>query len=87
MSLWVLVATFVCEIFWFFSFVDWYLRLLVTWELRVSPRWRVTLLLQPKRVTRKGRPYSFAPRKAFGVPEFSGIAYEPALMRRPGAQG
>ena len=56
---------------------------MVTWELRVSPRWRVTLLLQPKRVTRKGRPYSFALR----VPEFSGIAYEPALMRRPGAQG
>jgi len=23
--------------------------------------------LQPKRVTRKGRPYSFAPIKAFGV--------------------
>ncbi len=32
-------------------------------------------------------PYSFAPEKAFGVPEFSGIANEPALMRRPGAQG
>ena len=35
----------------------------------------------------KRPPNSFAPRKAFGVPEFSGIAYEPALMRRPGAQG
>ena len=31
----------------------------------------------------KGRPNPFALR----VPEFSGIAYEPALMRRPGAQG
>ena len=35
----------------------------------------------------KRPPNSFAPRKAFGVPEFCGIAYEPALMRRPGAQG
>jgi hypothetical protein len=40
-----------------------------------------------KRVTRKRPPTSFAPKKAFGVPEFSAIAYEPALMRRPGAQG
>jgi hypothetical protein len=59
------------------------LHLMFCQALRVSPRWRVTLLLQPKRVTRKGRPYSFALR----VPEFTGIAYEPALMRRPGAQG
>ena len=36
-----------------------------------------------KRVTRKRPPTSFALR----VPEFSGIANEPALMRRPGAQG
>jgi len=28
----------------------------------------------------------FAPRKALGVPEFSAVAYEPALMRHPGAQ-
>ena len=33
--------------------------------------------------TQKRPPTSFALR----VPEFSGIAYEPALMRRPGAQG
>jgi hypothetical protein len=64
-----------------------YLLPCLYWVLRVSPRWRGTLCLQPQRVPRKGRPYSFAPRKAFGVPEFSGIAYEPALMRRPGAQG
>jgi hypothetical protein len=35
----------------------------------------------------KRPPTSFAPKKAFGIPEFSGIANEPALMRRPGAQG
>jgi hypothetical protein len=51
--------------------------------LRVSPRWRVTFFQQLKKVTKKSRPYSFALR----VPEISGIVYEPALMRRPGAQG
>ena len=40
-----------------------------------------------RKVTKRMPPYSFAPKEAFGVPEFSGIAYEPALMRRPGAQG
>ncbi len=35
-----------------------------------------------KRVTRKRPPTSFALR----VPEFSAVAYEPVLMRRPGAQ-
>jgi hypothetical protein len=44
-------------------------------------------LQQLKKVTKKSRPYSFAPRKAFGVPEFSVIANEPALMSHPGAQG
>ena len=42
---------------------------------------------QLKKVTKKSRPYSIAPKEAFGVPEFTGIANEPALMRRPGAQG
>jgi len=37
---------------------------------------------QPK----EGRPCLFAPKETFGVPEFTGIAYGPALMRRPGAQ-
>jgi hypothetical protein len=32
------------------------------------------------------RPNSFAPRKTFGVPEFSDIANEHILMRHPGAQ-
>jgi hypothetical protein len=48
---------------------------------------RVTFFLQLKKVTKKSRPYPFAPIKAFGVPEFPAIAYEPALMRHPGAQG
>jgi len=39
-------------------------------------------VLQPKKVTKKGRPISFALR----VPEFGGIAYAPVLMRHPGAQ-
>ena len=43
------------------SFVVWHLRLHFILALRVSPRWRVTLLLQPKRVTRKGRRCSIAP--------------------------
>jgi hypothetical protein len=47
---------------------------------------RVTFLQQLKKVTKKSRPYSIAPREAFGVPEFTGIANEPALMRHPGAQ-
>ena len=41
---------------------------------------------QLKKVTKKSRPYSIAPRKTFGVPKFAAIAYEPVLMRRPGAQ-
>jgi hypothetical protein len=45
-----------------------------------------TLFLQHKRVTSKGRPTLFAPRKAFGVPEFSAAANAPVLMRHPGAQ-
>jgi len=61
--------------------------LFFTWALWVSPHWRVTFFQQLKKVTKKSRPYSFAPRETFGVPEFSAIAYEPALMRRPGAQG
>jgi hypothetical protein len=47
---------------------------------------RVTFLQQLKKVTKKSRPYSIAPREAFGVPGFTGIANEPALMRHPGAQ-
>jgi hypothetical protein len=47
---------------------------------------RVTFFHQLKKVTKKSRPYSIAPRKTFGVPEFTAIAYEPVLMRRPGAQ-
>jgi hypothetical protein len=38
------------------------------------------------KVTKKSRPYPIAPKEAFGVPEFTAIAYEPVLMRRPGAQ-
>ena len=41
---------------------------------------------QLKKVTKKSRPYSIAPREAIGVPELISIAYEPVLMRRPGAQ-
>jgi hypothetical protein len=48
---------------------------------------RVTFLQQLKKVTKKSRPYSIAPREAFGVPEFTAIANEPTLMRHPGAQG
>jgi len=48
---------------------------------------RVTFFQQLKKVTKKSRPYSIAPREALGVPEFTGIANEPALMRHPGAQG
>jgi len=48
---------------------------------------RVTFFQQLKKVTKKSRPYSIAPRKALGVPDFTVIAYEPALVRRPGAQG
>jgi len=55
----------------------------LTLALWVSPHWRVTFWLQPQKVTKKGRPISFALR----VPEFGRIAYAPALMRRPGAQG
>jgi hypothetical protein len=29
----------------------------------------------------------FAPKETFGLPELLSIAYEPALMRHPGAQG
>ena len=47
---------------------------------------RVTFFQQLKKVTKKSRPYPIAPREAFGVPEFTAIAYEPVLMRRPGAQ-
>jgi hypothetical protein len=47
---------------------------------------RVTFFHQLKKVTKKSRPYPFAPKQAFGVPEFSAIANEPVLMRRPGAQ-
>jgi hypothetical protein len=43
-------------------------------------------LQQLKKVTKKSRPYSIAPRTTFGVPEFTAIAYEPVLMRHPGAQ-
>jgi hypothetical protein len=81
-------VTFLVVFCWFLlTSVVWHLRFRSYLALRVSPRWRVTFFLQLKKVTKKSRPYSFAPRKAFGVPEFSGIAYEPALMRRPGAQG
>ena len=38
-----------------------------TLALRYSHRGRVTLLLQPKRVTRKGRHVSYAPKKQ-GLP-------------------
>jgi hypothetical protein len=59
---------------WFLlTSVVWHLRFRSYLALRVSPRWRVTFFLQLKKVTKKSRPYSFAPRKAFGVPEFSGI--------------
>ena len=47
---------------------------------------RVTFFKQLKKVTKKTHPYPIAPRETFGVPEFTAIAYEPALMRRPGAQ-
>jgi hypothetical protein len=47
---------------------------------------QVTFFQQLKKVTKKSRPYPIAPREAFGLPEFDGIAYEHALMRRPGAQ-
>jgi len=47
---------------------------------------RVTFLQQLNKVTKKSRPYSIAPKEAFGVPEFTAIAYELVLMRRPGAQ-
>jgi len=42
--------------------------LFFTWTLRFSHRGRVTLLQQPKRVTRKGRHASYAPVKNTGVP-------------------
>jgi hypothetical protein len=54
--------------------------------LQFSHCGRVTFFHQLKKVTKKSRPYSIAPRKTFGVPEFTAIAYEPVLMRRPGAQ-
>jgi hypothetical protein len=47
---------------------------------------RVTFFQQLKKVTKKSRPYPIAPRETFGVPEFTTIAYEPVLMRHPGAQ-
>jgi hypothetical protein len=43
-------------------------------------------LQQLKKVTKKSRPYSLAPRKALGVPELLAVAYAPVLMRHPGAQ-
>jgi hypothetical protein len=54
--------------------------------LQFSHCGRVTFFHQLKKVTKKSRPYSIAPRKTFGVPEFTAIAYEPVLMRHPGAQ-
>jgi len=39
-------------------------------------------LAAAKKVTKKGRPNSFALR----LPEFGSSAYAPGLMRRPGAQ-
>jgi len=61
-----------------------YLVLVYSWALRVSPRWRVTLLLQPKRVTRKGRHYSYAPKKQ-GFP-FSQYRYHAAPELAKNAQ-
>jgi len=66
--------------------------------LWVSPHWRVTFWLQPQKVTKKGRPTSFASTIApallyycpslgiLRVPEFGCIANAPGLLRRPGAQ-
>ena len=46
-----------CVVVLVFGIYGW----IFTLALRVSARSRVTLLLQPKRVTRKGRRYSIAP--------------------------
>jgi len=60
-----------------------FVRLLLIKTVLFAFDGRVTFFQQLKKVTKKSRPYSIALR----VPEFTGIANEPALMRHPGAQG
>ena len=72
--------------YWFYQVIlpTWLTILNLSGEFRLLRR--VTFFQQLKKVTKKSRPFPIAPREAFGVPEFTAIAYEPVLMRRPGAQ-
>jgi len=48
---------------------------------------QTNLVNSNRKVTKRMPPASLAPKKTLGVPEFSSVANEPVLMRRPGAQG
>jgi hypothetical protein len=64
--------------YWFLAF-----RACVYFDIAgLAPLASYSFVNSHKRVTRKRPPNSFALR----VPEFSAVAYEPVLMRRPGAQ-
>jgi len=70
------------------EFVCWFCCLTFTVELVFSiaglaPQASYFSVSSNRKVTKRMPPTSLALR----VPEFSAIAYEPALMRRPGAQG
>jgi len=66
------------------GFGAWYLLLVFGQALRFSHRGRGTLLLQPKRVPRKGRHVSYAPKKQ-GCP-FSQYRYHAAPELAENAQ-
>jgi len=58
------------------------------WHCGFRPASELLFFLQQKKSNQKNAaPHHLPRKKAFGVPEFSSVANEPALMRRPGAQG